>query len=84
MGFISALIYVGAFRMVRASIPGKTALKKGLSFGFWLVFLMGSVPGFLSMYLLVNLPAALIAVWGAEALAIALLGGAVIARLNAG
>ncbi len=79
-GVAAALIYGGAYSVIMKAIPGKDAMCKGLNFGAML-FLIGSVPGSLGMYLLINLPAALIGMWAIENLVISLLGGIIIARM---
>jgi predicted neutral ceramidase superfamily lipid hydrolase len=84
VGFITALIYVVVYNKIRAAIPGKTLMNKGLNYGLWIIFILGTVPGYLAMYLLINLPAGLVALWAAESLVIALVGGIVIAKFNSG
>jgi len=81
-GFISALIYALIYEKFKSAVPGKTFMNKGLNYGLWIIFLAGTVPGYLGMYLLVNLPAGLIVQWAAENLIIAVLGGILIARFN--
>lgn len=79
-GFITALIYVWAYKTVEPALSGFDGwFRKGLLFGA-LLFLIGTVPGSLSLYLLINLPAALIAWWTVSGLVIALINGAIIAR----
>jgi len=81
-GLIAAGIYTAAFMKLKGAIPGKGSIRKGLHFGFWIIFLLGSVPGYLSMYLLINLPAGLLLEWAVEGLVISLISGMVITRLN--
>lgn len=79
-GFIAALIYTYAYAVLRKAIPGKDYLNKGLSYGS-LIFLIGTVPGSLSLILLINLPMMLIITWAVEGLVIALVGGVLIAKI---
>jgi hypothetical protein len=81
-GFITALIYVIVYTKFKSAVPGDTPAKKGLNYGIWLIFIAGTIPGYLAMYLLINLPIALIGIWAAESLIIALLGGIIIAKFN--
>ena len=76
-GILLAIVY----NMISKSISGKSAAKKGLMYGLLLFFAAG-IPGALSMYLIINLPIALIISWTVEGLAIYLLGGMVIAKIN--
>ena len=79
-GFLSALIYVYAYDILKKSVPGKESVKKGLSYGA-LLFLVATVPSSLSMMLLINLPFGLVASWATEELAVLLLGGVIIAKI---
>ncbi len=81
-GFVSALIYVIVYTKFKSAVPGDSAVRKGVNYGLWIIFLVGTVPGYLAMYLLINLPAGLIAMWAVEMLVIALAGGIVIAKFN--
>jgi hypothetical protein len=49
-------------------------------YGF-LVFLVGAIPGYFALYLLINLPTVLIALWAVESLILCLIGGMVVAKL---
>jgi hypothetical protein len=77
---IIAIIYASAYDVVKGSLPGKTAVKKGLQYGIFL-FLLVQIPGLLGMYLLINLPTLLLVYWGISSLVISLIGGIVIARI---
>ncbi len=80
-GFAAALIYVWAYKLVEPGlIEADGWLRKGAYFGV-LLFLVGVLPGSLSLYLLINLPAILIAWWALSGFVIALLDGIIIARL---
>lgn len=79
-GFVVGLIYIWAYKVVEPALATlKGYAKKGLSFGV-LIFLLGVVPGSLSFYLLINLPAALIGWWTLSGLVIALVDGIIIAK----
>lgn len=81
-GFITALIYVGVYKKIGSAVPGNNKAKRGLNYGFFVLFLLGSVPGYLSIFLLINVPPALLGMWAFEALIIALLGGMIITKFN--
>jgi len=79
-GFLVALVYVWAYKVVEPGfIEADGWLRKGVYFGV-LLFLIGVLPGSLSLYLLINLPAALIAWWTLSGFVVTLLDGMVIAR----
>ncbi len=77
--FIGGLIFALVFALVGCCVCGKTDLKRGLSYGF-LIFLI-SVPGYLSMILIINLPSVLISIWALESLIIYLITGAIITKI---
>jgi hypothetical protein len=76
-GFLIALVY----SVIKEGIPANTVNKKGLVYGL-LLFLAAGIPSALGMYLLINLPIALIIGWTIESLIVYLIGGIVIARIN--
>ncbi len=76
-GILLAIVY----NVVKSSLKVKGLAKKGLMYGF-LVFLVGSIPGLLMTYLVINLPVALTWLWVLESLIIDLLGGMAIAGIN--
>jgi hypothetical protein len=78
--FLSALIYVYVYDILKKSVPGKGFFEKGLSYGA-LLFLVGGVPYSFSLMLLINLPFLLIAAWGFETFVVSIIGGVLIAKL---
>jgi hypothetical protein len=80
-GLITALLFVMIYIHIGSKMHGKTAAKRGLSYGL-MVFLVGTLPGMFMLYLLINLPAMLIVEWAVEMLAINLLGGMIVAKIN--
>lgn len=78
---IGMLIFTIIYRVIKNGVPGTSVLKKGLMYGV-LVFLVATVPGMLSLILLINLPLALVGFWTVESLIIQLLGGIVVAKIN--
>lgn len=80
-GLIVGMLFALVYSVIRNSVPGLTTAKKGIVYGL-LVFLIAGFPTSLSLYLLINLPTALIVMWAAEGLIVNLLGGIVIAWLN--
>ena len=79
--FISALLFVLVFQIVRRGVPGSGPAMRGLMYGF-LVFLIAAIPGMLSMRLLINLPVGLLWMWTAEYFIIYLLNGFIIGAIN--
>jgi hypothetical protein len=79
---ITGLIFALVFLAVGEGLKQKDNLKKGLLYGF-LVFCIASIPGALSMVLLLNLPAMLIFVWTIEALIIYLIMGMINGKMLA-
>ncbi|MCX6707632.1 MAG: hypothetical protein NT001_05845, partial [Candidatus Woesearchaeota archaeon] len=78
---IGALLFIGVYLMLGRLLPFKSNLKKGAVYGV-LVFLAGILPGYMSLYLLVNLPAGLIAWWCVLSLVIYTVGGMIVAGIN--
>ncbi len=77
-GVVSGILIAMVYLVVKNSVPGKTVVKRGLNYGL-LVFLVGGIPCYLSMLLLINLPSALVLHWAIETLVIDLIGGMIIA-----
>lgn len=78
--FITGLIFAYIYNLIKNSVPGKKELQKGICYGI-ILFLINGIPGFLSLYLLINLPFVLIVSWMIENFVIFLIGGIVIAYL---
>lgn len=78
--FIGGLIFAGVYAVIANGVPGKTLLKKGVNYGL-LIWLIGSIPGYLALILLINLPIDLIAYWTVTGLIINILAGAAIVRI---
>jgi len=74
-GILFALVY----QVIKDAIPVKNVDERGILYGL-LVFLVSGLPSTLSMYLIVNLPLPLIAMWAVESWVLALLGGIVVAQ----
>lgn len=78
--FISAMIFAYIYNWVKGCLEGKTPVEKGLCFGLILYF-VGSIPGYLSLILLINLPLGLIGLWAIESLIVSLAGGIAIVKI---
>lgn len=78
--FISALIYSCVYSVLRDRVPGSSPAEKGAAYGF-LLFLVATIPGSLSMMLILAVPLALNLLWATEALAIFLVGGTIIGKM---
>jgi hypothetical protein len=81
VGFMTSLIFVYAYVLLKKAVPGKDWPSRGINYGI-LLFLLGTVPATFSLLLLINLPPLLVADWALEGLVIALAGGLAAARLN--
>jgi len=79
-GLISGILIALVYGVVKNSVPGNTAAKKGLNYGL-LLFLVAGIPGYLSMLLLINLPAMLLLFWAFEMLIVDLIGCMIVARI---
>jgi len=77
---ITGAIFAFIYLTIMKAVPGKTKLQKGLAYGV-ILFLANGIPGFLSLYLIVNLPTVLIIYWLIENLVIFLISGVVFAKL---
>ena len=75
-GLFLAYFYV----VLRKSIWGNTAVKRGLCYGLIVLFI-GVIPFSLMLILLINLPLGLIAEWTVENLVVTFAGSMVIAKL---
>jgi hypothetical protein len=78
--FISGLLFAGIYTVFIKSVLGKTIAKKGLMYGL-LIWLVGGVPGYLSLILLINLSIDLIAYWALAGLIVNLLAGIATAEI---
>jgi hypothetical protein len=76
---IAGIIYALIYSMISKSIPGKTVVNKGLYFGFFLFLL--SIPSFLTMFMLINLPSLLLLYWSISGFIVYLIFGIVIVKL---
>lgn len=78
VGVLFSLVYT----IIKPSLFGNKSWEKGFSFGV-LLFLLGSIPGYFSMVLLLAIPYTLVWIWAAESLIISLVGGMIVAKVNA-
>lgn len=79
-GIITGTLVAFVYSKVKAVLPGKAALNKGVYYGLMLSMVAG-LPGTLSMFLLFNLPLELVASWTVTSFAVNILGGIVIAKI---
>ncbi|MCX6798495.1 MAG: hypothetical protein NTW59_00135 [Candidatus Diapherotrites archaeon] len=77
---LSGVLYAFIFDQLKPSIPGKKAFEKGTYYGTML-FMIAGLPGTLSMFLLINIPLALITVWAVTGWVVYLLGGMAIVKI---
>jgi len=82
LGFniLAGVFFAVVFSALACCIGGKDKTKKGALFGL-AIFLVAGLPGLLSMYLLINLPLALIIIWAFEGLIINLIAGVAVAHI---
>ncbi len=79
-GFITGCIFAYAYSSWMVCVAGGNVLEKGLNFGF-LLFLVAGVTGYLTLFLLLAVPAQLLAYWAVEGFATSIAAGLVIARV---
>jgi hypothetical protein len=79
--FIAGLMFAFVYAVVGPSIPGESKAAKGLMYGL-LIFLVAAVPGYLSLFLLINVPVGLIRAWTASGLIVYLIAGVIAAYLE--
>jgi hypothetical protein len=79
--FLVGILFALVYTVVRNALPIKQLWLKGAFYGF-LVFIVGGVPGFLSLLLLINLPFGLVVFWAFENLFTDLINGVVTAWIN--
>jgi hypothetical protein len=78
--FVIALLFVFVYIRIRPVFKSKSLAKNGIKYGFG-VFLIGVIPGYLSLFLLINLPVGLIVSWTAQSLISYLIAGAAVAKI---
>lgn len=79
-GLVSWAIFGYVYARLGRAVEKEAEGRRGLEFGV-LIFLVAGIPGALTMYLLINLPAGLLASWILSQLILYLIGGAIAARL---
>ncbi len=80
LGYITALLFVFIYLKVRPIFKGRSLRYMGAIFGFG-VFLVGGLPGFFMLALLINLPFLLILDWAIEGLIANVVGGVLVAYI---
>ena len=78
--FITGILFAFVFAMFACCLGGGDRIKRGIYFGLG-VFLVAGLPGAFSMYLLLNLPVGLLAIWAFENLLISVMGGVAVAHI---
>ena len=78
VGVLFSLVYT----VIKPSLFGDKNWEKGFSFGV-ILFLLGGIPGYFSIFLLLAVPYELVWIWAAESLVISLIGGMIVAKVNA-
>jgi len=76
---VSGMLFAVVYLAVRDGLPGG-GLKRGLNYGL-LIFLVAGIPTSLMLVLLINLPLALIILWGVESLIIYPVAGVATAKV---
>ena len=79
VSIIGWAIFACAYSVFGNAIKAKNELMKGLTFGGW-VFLLATLPGSLSMFMLFNLPAMLLVSWTIVGVVLNLVAGVLVAR----
>jgi hypothetical protein len=80
LGYITALLFTFIYLKIRPLFKGKSKVHMGSTYGFG-VFLVGGLPGFLMLWLLINLPLLLIVDWAIEGLITNMIGGVLVAYI---
>jgi hypothetical protein len=80
LGYITALLFAFIYLQIRPLFKEMSRVRTGATYGFG-VFLVGGLPGFLMLWLLINLPFLLIVEWAIEGLIANLVGGVLIASI---
>lgn len=78
--FIVGLTTACAYSIFMNSVPGRSKLEKGICFGV-LLFLVSGLPGGFNMFMLFNVPYAVLGPWIFEDLLIAVVGSIIMAEL---
>lgn len=79
-GILTGILFALVYHVIKDSIPVKNKDEKGILYGL-LVFLVSGLPGSMAMFLTINLPLPLIALWAVEGWVIALIGGILVAEV---
>jgi hypothetical protein len=80
LALVSSGIFGFVYDRLGGAIGGAQGVRSGLRFGA-LIFLVSWIPTALTMYLLINLPSGLLAVWTLDQLILYLIGGVAGAKL---
>ena len=80
LGFVAALLFVYIYLRVRPLFKGGSRARRGATYGFG-VFLVGGLPGFFMLWLLINIPFFLIVYFAVEGLIVNVAGGILVAYL---
>jgi hypothetical protein len=78
--FVIGALFALVYTLIKTALPKPTWLR-GLYYGL-LVFLVGGIPGYFAMVLLINLPFGLVLFWAVESLFTDLVNGLVTAGIN--
>jgi hypothetical protein len=80
LGYVTALLFVFIYLKVRPLLKGKSKVRRGAMYGFG-VYLVGGLPGFFMLWLLINLPFLLLVDWAVEGLIANIVGGVLVAYI---
>jgi hypothetical protein len=78
--FVSWVIFGFVYDKLGGGLKRKSSMMNGFEFGI-IIFLVAGIPTVLTMYLLINLPSGLLAVWTFVQLVLYLVGGLLSGRL---
>lgn len=81
LAFVTGALFAYVYTVVSKAISGEGVKERGLKYGM-ILFLVGTLPGMMSLFLLINLPFALIVFWILEGLIVNLLGGMAIVKIS--
>lgn len=79
-GTLTGILFALVYHIIKDSIPVKNREEKGVLYGL-MVFLVSGLPNSMMLFLLINLPVPLVALWAVESWVIAMIGGIIVAEV---
>lgn len=73
LALVTGIIFAYMYTVLRQSVCGKSVKERGICYGL-ILFFIATLPGMAALYLLINLPLALVLVWVLEGLFVNVIG----------